>query len=76
MQQAWHGKGAAEDYEMAHYWDAKFPMNLFGTNSDAIATRSALETERAVSDSTASVEGADNRLEQMQPLRLRRLLMV
>ena len=75
VQQAWHGKGAAEEYEMAHYWDAKFPMNLFGAYNDAYATRSALETEGSASDSTLSAESADNRLEQTQPLRLRRLLM-
>lgn len=75
VQQAWHGKGVAEEYEMAHYWDSKFPMNLFGAYNDAYATRSALETERIVSDSTSEAESADNRIEQMQPLRLRRLLM-
>ena len=75
VQQAWHGKGAAEEYEMAHYWDSKFPMNLFGAYNDAYATRSALETERIVADSTTAAESADDRIEQMQPLRLRRLLM-
>ena len=60
---------------MAHFWDAKFPMNLFGAYNDAYAARSALETEGAVSDNAVSAESDDDRIEQMQPLRLRRLLM-
>ncbi len=45
MQEAWHGKGPAQDYEMANYWDTKFKMNLFGLNSPAIRERQALELD-------------------------------
>lgn len=71
VQQAWHGKGPAEDYEMVNYWDTKFPMNVFGTTRDALSSRSALETEPVVE----AAEEADSRLSQPQPLRLRRLLL-
>ena len=70
-QQAWHGKGPAEDYEMVNYWDTKFPMNVFGTTRDALSSRSALETEPVVE----AAEEANSRLSQPQPLRLRRLLL-
>jgi hypothetical protein len=42
-QQAWHGKGELEDYEMANYWDTKFPMNLFGVNPPEVRERMDLE---------------------------------
>lgn len=71
MQQVWHGKGLAEDYEMVNYWDTKFPMNLFGTNRDVLSSRSALEMEPVAE----VAEEADRRLDQPQPLRLRRLLL-
>lgn len=45
LQEAWHGKGKLQDYEMANYWDTKFPMNLFGINSPDIRSRQALESE-------------------------------
>ena len=71
MQQAWHGKGPAEDYEMANYWDTKFPMNVFGTSRDVLSSRSALEMEPVVE----VAEEGDSRIGQPQPLRLRRLLL-
>ena len=71
VQQVWHGKGPAEDYEMVNYWDTKFPMNLFGTKRDALNSRSALELEPVAE----VAEEADSRLGQPQPLRLRRLLL-
>lgn len=45
VQEAWHGKGQLQDYEMADYWDTKFPMNLFGLNSPDIRSRQALESQ-------------------------------
>ena len=72
VQQIWHGKGAAAEYEMTHYWDTKFPMNLFGKNNEIISSRSALEAEPALE----AAEQADSRIGQQQPLRLRRLMRV
>lgn len=57
---------------MTHYWDTKFPMNLFGQNDEIISSRSALEAEPALD----AAEQADSRIGQQQPLRLRRLLRV
>ena len=56
---------------MVNYWDTKFPMNQFGTSSNVLSSRSALETEPVVE----GAEEADSRLSQTQPLRLRRLLL-
>ncbi len=47
VQEAWHGKGPAQEYEMANYWDTKFKMNLFGLNSPGVRERQALEQDPA-----------------------------
>jgi len=71
VQQAWHGKAPQGDYEMANYWDHKFPTTLFGRNSEAVASRSALESEPVL----VGAEQVDSRSGQPQPLRLRRALL-
>lgn len=61
VQDTWHGKAPMQSYEMANYWDTKFPVNLFGVASPAARERVALEQD-------------EGELRQLQQLRLRRSL--
>lgn len=44
-QEAFHGKFEQAAYEMADYWDTKFPANLYGVQSPDIKERSSLEID-------------------------------
>ena len=37
-QEVWYGKGPAQDYEMANYWDTNFKMNTFGMDIEEVCT--------------------------------------
>lgn len=55
MQGSFHGHFEEKDYEMAGFWDTKFPANLFGENPAAIKERSSLEVEDASSNAVFPV---------------------